>query len=154
VEASHADDRGEGFRAFKTRMLAASLGHEPSLKARNFSLGVRLNLLDPHVVNDRTVGWEVSKFPRAIVHEGVILVLHGSLPVRGLGAGEGDTVRGRFDAVPRRHEGNVRQRRTRRGMRGLVMSVAMSGCATISVVGWPSSWSQHVATNTRGWSDI
>jgi hypothetical protein len=112
------DDRGEGFRVVKTRLLAASLGHEAGLKARDFTLCVRFDLVDSHVFNDRTVGREVNKFPRAIVHEGVILLSHVSLPVRGVGAGDGVTVRCRFDAVPGRQEGDVRRRRTRREMRG------------------------------------
>jgi hypothetical protein len=118
TEASHADDRGEGFRLVKTRTLAASFGHEASLIETCFTLCVQLNLEDTHGFNDRTVGGEVNKFPRAIVHEGVIIMLHCSLPVRSLSACEGGTVRGRLYAVRGRYEGNVRRRRTRREMRG------------------------------------
>jgi hypothetical protein len=60
---------------------------------------VRLDLADSHVVNDRAIGGEVNEFPRAIDHEGVILMLHCSLLVRGLSTNESGTVRGRFDAV-------------------------------------------------------
>jgi hypothetical protein len=94
AEASHADKRLEGFRVVKICTLTASLGHEVSLKARYFNLCVRIDFVDPHAMNDRAIGVEVNKFSRAIAHEGVILMLHGSLPVKGLSAGEGGTGRG------------------------------------------------------------
>jgi hypothetical protein len=119
VEASHADDGGVGFCVIKYRSLTASLGHDAGrIRARYFTLCVRFNFIDPHAINDSAIGKDVNKFPRPIAHERVILLLHGSLLVIGLSAGESGTVRGQIDAVPSRNEGNVSCRGARKEMRG------------------------------------
>jgi hypothetical protein len=60
----------------QTRALTATLGHEVGFVPRDFTTRVRIDLVDPHVVNDRAAGVEVNEFLRAIAHEGVILLLH------------------------------------------------------------------------------
>jgi hypothetical protein len=90
--------------------LAAAFGDEPSFEARDIALGVRLDLVDPHVVDDHAIWGKIDEFPRAVVYERGVLLLHSSLPFRCLVARESNPMRFRLNTVSGGKESN--------GMRG------------------------------------
>jgi hypothetical protein len=88
AQAGHADDMREGLRIVEANALAAPFGDEPCFGAEDIACGAGLDFVDPHVVSDHAVKGKIDKFPRAVVYEGGILLLHSGLPLWGLGAGE------------------------------------------------------------------
>jgi hypothetical protein len=74
-EAGHPDDRGEGLCIVDAHALTAALEDELGFVARNFTLCVRLDTVNPHVVDDHAVDGEIDELPHAIVNEGGILML-------------------------------------------------------------------------------
>jgi hypothetical protein len=56
TKASHADDRGERFRIVEANMLAAPFGDKSCFEAGDIAQGVRLDLVDPHVVDVHSAG--------------------------------------------------------------------------------------------------
>jgi hypothetical protein len=108
TQASHSYARREGLCIVKACAVAVSLGDKPGFVARDIPNKVGLDLIDPHAAYDCTTRREVNEFPRAVRHEGVILMLHGHMPFSGLIAGESGMVRGKFNAISRGEEGNIR----------------------------------------------
>jgi hypothetical protein len=86
TKAGHAGDMGERFRIVEASALAAPFGDEPRFEAGDIANGVGLDFVNLHVVNDHTVSGKVDEFPRAVVYEGGVLLLHSGLRVRGMGA--------------------------------------------------------------------
>jgi hypothetical protein len=84
--------------------LAAPFGDEPRFEAGDIANGVGLDFVDPHVVNDHATKGEVDEFPRAVVYEGGVLMLHNGLPLGGLGAVRSSMVRFRFHTLGRTGE--------------------------------------------------
>jgi hypothetical protein len=95
----HANDRRGSLRVVEARALTTPLGHEADFYAGDFTICVGLDFIDPHDVDDHVVEGEINEFPRAIIHEGGVLMLHRSLPFLRLFGGEGNTVCLRLDAV-------------------------------------------------------
>jgi hypothetical protein len=79
--------------------LAAPFGDEPCFEAGDIASGVELDLVDPHIVNDHAVGGKFDEFPRAVVYEGGILLLHSGLQLGGLGAVQRSPVRFGFHTL-------------------------------------------------------
>jgi hypothetical protein len=77
---------GERFRVVEAIVLAAPFGDEARVEAGDIANGVRLDFVDPHYVNDHAVKFKVDEFPRAVVYEGGVLLLHSGLPLGALGA--------------------------------------------------------------------
>jgi hypothetical protein len=86
AKAGHADDGGERFRIVEAIALVATVGDEPCFEARDIAHGVGFDLVGPHVVYNHAVGGKVDEFPSAVVHERGVLMLHGGLPIWGMGA--------------------------------------------------------------------
>jgi hypothetical protein len=86
VKAGHADDGGERFRIVEANVLAAIVGEESCFEAGDIAHGVRFYLVDLRVVDDHAVGLKIDEFPRAVVNEGGVLLLHCGLPFMCLGA--------------------------------------------------------------------
>jgi hypothetical protein len=99
TKAGQADERGEHFRIVEASTLAATFGDEPCFGAGDIAHGVRLDLVDPHYVDDLAVGGKVDEFPSAVVHERGVLLLHGGFPIWGLGAGESSAAGFRFHTI-------------------------------------------------------
>jgi hypothetical protein len=87
AEAGHADDGEKYFRVVESSSLAATLGDEPGFEAGDIVESVLLDLVDPHNVDYNASGGKVDEFPSAVVHERGVLMLHGCLPIWGLGGG-------------------------------------------------------------------
>jgi hypothetical protein len=66
--------------------LDALFGDEPRFEAGDIANGVKLDLANPHDVNDHAVRGKVDKFPRGVVYEEGVLLLHSGLPMGGMGA--------------------------------------------------------------------
>jgi hypothetical protein len=99
AKAGHADCRGERFRTVEARGLAAPFGDEPGFEAGDIANSVGLDFLDPHDVNDNAVRGKVDEFPRAVVYEGGVLMLHNGLPLGGLGDVQSSPVRFGFHTL-------------------------------------------------------
>jgi hypothetical protein len=54
--------------------LAAPFGNESRFEEGDIANGVRLDLANPHVVNDHAVKGKVDEFPRAVAYEGGVLL--------------------------------------------------------------------------------
>jgi hypothetical protein len=79
--------------------LAAPFGDEPCLEAGDIASGFGLDFVDLHVVNNHAVWGRVDTFPRAVVCEGGILMLHSGLPLGVLGAVQRNPVRFGFHTL-------------------------------------------------------
>ena len=66
TETGHANDGGEGSCVVNTLFLAAALGNESGLKARDVSKVVSFDLVDPHAINDATTRGEIDQRPCVI----------------------------------------------------------------------------------------
>jgi hypothetical protein len=53
---------------------------------------------------------KVNEFPSAVAHEGGVLLLHSALPLGGMGAVQGSSVRFRFHTLPGGQEGDGSRR--------------------------------------------
>jgi hypothetical protein len=84
---------GERLSVVKSSALATPFGDELRFEAGDVAGGIRLDFVDPHVVNDHPTSGKVNEFPRAVVYEGGILLLHSGLPLGGLGAFQRSLVR-------------------------------------------------------------
>jgi hypothetical protein len=81
------------------------------------SESVRLDLVvDPHDDDDHASGGKVDEFPSAVVHEREVLMLHGGLPIRGLGAGESGAVGFWFHTIAGGEDSDGGKRRTCRNV--------------------------------------
>ena len=96
----------------------APFGDEPRFEAGDVTGGVRLNFVDPHVVNYHATRGKVNEFPSAVVHEGGVLLLHSGLPLGGLGAVQGSSVRFWFHTLPGGQEGDGSRQCAGRCVRG------------------------------------
>jgi hypothetical protein len=99
AEDGHADDKRERLCIVETTALAAPLGDEPCFEAGDIACGVGLDFVDPHVVNDHAAKGQIDEFPRAVVYEGAILMLHNGMPLGGLGAVQRSPVRFEFHTL-------------------------------------------------------
>jgi hypothetical protein len=79
--------------------LAAPFGDEPGFEAGDIANGVGFDFVDPHVVNDYAVKGKVDEFPRAVVYEGGVLLLHSGLPLGGMGAVQNSPVQFGFHTL-------------------------------------------------------
>jgi hypothetical protein len=93
AKASHGGNMGERFRVVEAIALAAPFGDEPRFEAGDIANGVGLDLVNPHDINDHVVMGKVDEFPRAVVYEGGVLLLHGGLPLGGMGDVQSSPVR-------------------------------------------------------------
>jgi hypothetical protein len=98
-ETGHANDKGEGLSVVETRALTTSFSDSTGFQERDSTLRVGLDIVGPHAIDDHAVGGEIDKFPRAVVHMGVVLLLHPSVPILCLRIREGSTVRRGLDTV-------------------------------------------------------
>jgi hypothetical protein len=92
-------------------LFGAALGNESGLKARDVSKVVRIDLVDPHAINDATTMGEIDQRPYVIGLQGVELLLHGRVPLRGVGAATRVREGGRFGIVFGGRESHVSKRR-------------------------------------------
>jgi hypothetical protein len=60
AKAGHAYVWGEYFRIVEANTLAATFGDEPGFEAGDIAQCVRLDLVDPHVVDDHSSGGKVD----------------------------------------------------------------------------------------------
>jgi hypothetical protein len=130
-KASPADDQGEGLSVVEAHASTAALGDETSFESRDVTLRVGLDLVNPHVVDDHTVGGEISYVPRAVVHKGVILMLHRCLSLLCLHTREGNTVRRGLDTYSGGQQSNDAVTSVRRWMCG----DRSRACSSVSRVG-------------------
>jgi hypothetical protein len=63
AETGHANDRRESLIIVEARALTTALGHEAGFEAGDFTLCVRLDLIDQRVVDDHAVGGGDHRLP-------------------------------------------------------------------------------------------
>jgi hypothetical protein len=95
---------GERFCVVEASALAAPFGDVPRFEAGDIANGVGLDFVDPHVVNDHAVRGKVNEFPRAVVYEGRVLMLHSGLPLGGMSVVQSSPVQFRFHSLSGGHE--------------------------------------------------
>jgi hypothetical protein len=61
--------------------LAAPFDDEPRFEAGDIANGVGLDFVNSHDANDHAARGKVDKFPRAVLDEGGVLLLHSGLPL-------------------------------------------------------------------------
>jgi hypothetical protein len=106
AETSHANDSGDCFRKVEASALAAAFGDAPGFEAGDITHFVILDVADPHDFDDHAVGGKVDEFPRVVVHEGGVLLMHGGLPFCCLGVGESGPVQFHFATISGGKESN------------------------------------------------
>jgi hypothetical protein len=99
AKACHTDDMGDRLRIVEAIALDAPFGDEPCFEAGDIANGVGLDFVDPHDVNDHAVRGKVNEFPRPVVYEGRVLLLHSGLPLGGLGVVQSSSVRFGFHTL-------------------------------------------------------
>jgi hypothetical protein len=80
AKVGHANDWGERFRIVEASALAAAFGDDPCFEAGDIAHGVGFDFVDPHVAQDHAVKGKVDEFPRAVVYEGGVPLMHSGLP--------------------------------------------------------------------------
>jgi hypothetical protein len=99
TKVGNAYDWGEYFRIVEASALAATFGYEPCFEAGDIAHGIRLDFVDPHLVDDHSSGGKVDEFPCAVVHEGGLHMLRSGLLAWYLGARESSPVDFLFHTV-------------------------------------------------------